>query len=111
MGIDFADLEKMVDGLSQLEKASLLQRILRGLDSTFHGIEIDPGICGGDPYIAHTRIPVWILVNFRQSGMSEIELLKNYPSLSASDLANAWAYYYAHRAEIENQIMQNEEDE
>jgi uncharacterized protein (DUF433 family) len=110
MGLSLDELEKIISELSPLEKASLMQVILRGLDVPFPGIETDPGICGGDPCIAHTRIPVWILVKFRQLGMSEIELLKNYPSLSATDLANAWIFYSLHKIEIENQIKQNEED-
>ncbi len=31
-----------------------------------------------------------------------------YPALRAEDLANAWAYYRAHRDEIEQQILENE---
>jgi uncharacterized protein (DUF433 family) len=89
MGSDLRELEKNVLELNPIEKASLLQVILRGLDFNFPGIDRDPAICGGDPCIAHTRIPVWILVKFRRLGMSEIDLLKNYPSLNANDLVNA----------------------
>ena len=32
------------------------------------------------------------------SGTSEADLLRNYPALSAEDLANAWAYLRAHPA-------------
>ena len=35
-------------------------------------------------------------------------LLRSYPTLRAEDLANAWAYYRAHREEIEEQIRQHE---
>jgi len=35
-------------------------------------------------------------------------LLESYPSLHAEDLANAWAYYRAHRDEIEQDIRENE---
>ena len=66
-------------------------------------------ICGGDPCIVRTRIPVWVLVRARQLGTSEAEILRCYPSLRAEDLINAWAYYRAHRDQIDQQIRENED--
>ncbi len=74
----------------------------------FPGISRTPGIVGGDPCIAGTRIPVWLLVEARQLGMSENEILRAYPSLNAGELIQAWSYYDSHRAEIERQIQDNE---
>jgi uncharacterized protein (DUF433 family) len=45
----------------------------------------------------------------RRLGTSEADLLRAYPSLRAEDLANAWAYVRSHRAEIDQQIHENEE--
>jgi uncharacterized protein (DUF433 family) len=73
------------------------------------GIECTPGVCGGDPCIHNTRIPVWVLAQSRRLGMSEAGILENYPTLRAEDLANAWAYEESHRAEITRQIEDNEE--
>ena len=39
---------------------------------------------------------------------TEAELLGSYPTLRAEDLANAWSYVRAHRAEIDRQIAENE---
>ena len=64
------------------------------------GITKTPGVCGGDACIAQTRIPVWLLVEYRRLGISEAQLLEDYPHLSAADLVNAWAYADAHPAEI-----------
>jgi uncharacterized protein (DUF433 family) len=72
------------------------------------GIEQTPGVCGGAACIRQTRIPVWVLVRGRQLGMTEAELLADYPSLRAQDLVNAWAYVKAHGDEIEQQILKNE---
>jgi uncharacterized protein (DUF433 family) len=36
------------------------------------------------------------------------DLLRAYPTLRAEDLTNAWAYVRSHRAEIEQQIRENE---
>ncbi|MDI7278044.1 MAG: DUF433 domain-containing protein [Anaerolineae bacterium] len=77
--------------------------------ASFPGIETAPAVCGGDPRIARTRIPVWALVQARRLGTSEAELLRCYPALRAEDLANAWACYRAHRDEIGRQIRENEE--
>ena len=74
----------------------------------FPGIESDPEVCGGEPRIFHTRIPVWLLVQARRLGTSEADLLRSYPVLRAEDLANAWAFARTHRDEIERQIVDNE---
>jgi uncharacterized protein (DUF433 family) len=76
---------------------------------TIEGIKKTPGVCGGDPCIANTRIPVWVLVQSRRLGMSEAELLQNYPTLRAEDLTNAWTYASSHADEIDRQIAENEE--
>ena len=75
------------------------------------GIERVPGISGGDPVIAGTRIPVWLLVQERQMGFTDSQLIYDYPSLHAEDLANAWAYYARHKNEIDQQIADNENAE
>ena len=74
----------------------------------FPGIESTPGVCGGEPRIVRTRIPVWVLEQGRRLGLSEAGLLQAYPTLRADDLANAWNYVAARRNEIEAQISANE---
>ncbi len=64
----------------------------------------NPGVCGGDACIVRTRVPVWVLVQAKRLGMAESDILRSYPNLRAEDLANAWAYYRAHRDEIDRQI-------
>ena len=73
------------------------------------GIECTPGVCGGDPCIRGTRIPVWVLVQYRRFGMIEADILKSYPTLRAEDLANAWDYEESHQDEIARQITENKE--
>jgi uncharacterized protein (DUF433 family) len=48
------------------------------------------------------------LVQARRLGSSDAEILQAWPSLRAEDLINAWAYNDAHKAEIEEQIAENE---
>ena len=73
------------------------------------GIESTPGVCGGDPRIAGTRISVWTLEQYRRLEMTEAQILAAYPGLRAADLVNAWAYVAAHPGEIDRQIRENEE--
>jgi len=104
-----AEIERELTALSAAEKAQLLQRIVRDLGQAFPGIESTPGVCGGEPCIVRTRIPVWMLDQLRRQGVSEAEILRSYPTLRAEDLANAWTYVLAHGEEIDRQIRENEE--
>lgn len=71
------------------------------------GIDADPAVCGGEPCIARTRIPVR-LVQARRLGTSEAEILGAYPTLRAEDLVSAWAYAQLHAGEIDDQIAAHE---
>lgn len=104
----FTPLADYVAQLSPGEKAQLLQIVARDIGQAFPGIDSTPGVCGGDPCIVRTRIPVWLLVQARRLGATEAQLLLDYPSLQAGDLANAWAYARAHGDEIDRQIKENE---
>ncbi|HMV48377.1 MAG TPA: DUF433 domain-containing protein [Blastocatellia bacterium] len=102
------EAEKLLTGMTRAEKAQLLQLVVRDLGEAFPGIENTPGVCGGAARIVRTRIPVWVLEQARRLGTSEADLLNAYPTLRAEDLTNAWAYTRAHRAEIEEEIEENE---
>jgi uncharacterized protein (DUF433 family) len=102
------EAERLLSEMTPGEKSQLLQWVVRDLGDSFPGIETDPDVCGGEPRIVRTRIPVWILVQARKLGTSEADILRAYPTLRAEDLANAWAYYRGHRDEIERQIQENE---
>ena len=71
-------------------------------------IEHTPGVTGGDARIVRTRIPVWVLENYRRLGWSEARILENYPALRAADLVSAWAYADAHRQEMDQAISESE---
>jgi uncharacterized protein (DUF433 family) len=83
-----------------------VEQLLAGLGS---GVESTSGVCGGEPRIAGTRIPVWSLEQARRLGASEADLLRDYPGLRAADLVNAWTYVATHGEQIEAQIRENEE--
>jgi uncharacterized protein (DUF433 family) len=68
-----------------------------------------PDRCGGDACIRETRIPVWVLVNYRRLGASDADVLRPYPGLTPADLEAAWEYAAANLAEIDRAIRENEE--
>jgi uncharacterized protein (DUF433 family) len=102
------EAEKILASMTRSEKAQLLRRVASELEDEPAGIESTPGVCGGDPCITGTRIPVWILEQYRRLGSSEADLLRFFPSLHAEDLVNAWAFVRSHQAEIERQIVEND---
>jgi uncharacterized protein (DUF433 family) len=103
-----SDFEKLLPTLSPGEKAQILKWVVQELGDAFPGIDSRPDVCGGEPCIVRTRIPVWLLEQARRLGTTEQELLAAYPTLRAEDLVNAWAYARAHAAEIDAQIRENE---
>ncbi len=73
-------LKELTDQLLSLtpaEKAEAIQILTHSLDRNWRGIAKTPGVCGGDACIAGTRIPVWVLVDYRRLGTSDSELLNN----------------------------------
>ncbi|HVS72881.1 MAG TPA: DUF433 domain-containing protein [Phycisphaerae bacterium] len=108
MTVALEQVVRLLPSLSDAEKRELVSRVVGDLGRDFPGIESDPAVCGGDARIIRTRIPVWVLERARRGGVSERELLEDYPTLRAQDLANAWAYVEANRAEIDRQIVENE---
>ncbi len=102
------EIQRLLPELNQAEKAQVLQWVARELGDAFPGVESNPDVCGGEPCIVRTRIPVWVLVQAKRQGATDAALLRNYPTLRAEDLASAWAYARAHSDEIEREITENE---
>ena len=79
------------------------------MTGAFPGVESRPGVCGGEPCVVRTRVPLWVLEQARRLGATEADLLRCYPRLRAEDLAHAWAYVSSHQEEIEAVIRENED--
>jgi uncharacterized protein (DUF433 family) len=62
------------------------------MNALLERITIDPEICGGKPCIKGTRIWVSLLLDFLAGGMSEADLLTEYPQLAHEDVMAALAY-------------------
>lgn len=52
----------------------------------------NPSICHGQVVIKGTRIPVSVILDNLANGVSEIEILKSYPSLHLESIRAAIAY-------------------
>jgi uncharacterized protein (DUF433 family) len=55
-------------------------------------IIIDPKILAGKPVINGTRIPGYLIIELLGSGMSEKEVLEQYPTLEKEDIRAALLY-------------------
>ena len=101
-------VESLAETISALssEDYSLLQSIL--ITKT---IRKTTGVCGGHARVRNTRITVWTLVSLAQQGMSEDELLKDFPGLTRFDLLAAQAYYRDNTAEIDSLISSHHGDQ
>jgi uncharacterized protein (DUF433 family) len=55
-------------------------------------ISIDPAVCGGKPCIRGTRIWASLVLDLLADGMTEAEVLAEYPQLAHEDILAAIAY-------------------
>jgi uncharacterized protein (DUF433 family) len=62
------------------------------MNALLERITIDPEVCGGKPCIKGTRIWVSLVLDFLAGGMTEAELLAEYPQLVHEDVLAAIAY-------------------
>jgi uncharacterized protein (DUF433 family) len=102
------ELKQQILSLSSAEQHEIVQ-LIQAQTNSWTGITKTPGVVGGDACIRNIRIPVWSLVQYRQMGANDDRILEAYPQLTATDLANAWAYAEAFPDEIAEAIAANEE--
>jgi uncharacterized protein (DUF433 family) len=55
-------------------------------------LSVDPEILSGKPVIRGTRISVELILELLAAGMSQTEILNNYPGLELDDLLACLAY-------------------
>ena len=61
-------------------------------DGLLTRITVDPNICHGKPCIRGLRYPVEWLLELLSSGMSDTQILADYPDLEPEDLLAVCAY-------------------
>ncbi|OGL46708.1 MAG: hypothetical protein A2161_22390 [Candidatus Schekmanbacteria bacterium RBG_13_48_7] len=52
----------------------------------------DPHICGGDPFIKGTRIPVNIILSHLAAGENFDMIIKNFPRITVEDIKACLEY-------------------
>ena len=52
----------------------------------------DPHICGGEPCVRGTRIPVHIILSHLASGEDYDTILKNFPNIEKEDILACFEY-------------------
>lgn len=55
-------------------------------------IFVDPQICHGKPCIKGTRIPVFVILDALAAGMTDQEIIKEYPPVTEEDIRAALLY-------------------
>ena len=69
-----------------------------------------PGVVGGSARIRDMRIPVSLMVSWHEQGLSDPEILAQYPGVTRSDLDACWAYAADHDGEIRAELRANDDD-
>jgi uncharacterized protein (DUF433 family) len=73
-------------------------------------IESTPGVCGGKPRIAGTRIRVQdVYIWHELVGRSAEEIVSSNPQITLADVYAALTYFWDHRDEIRRQMKEEEE--
>ncbi|MGD1949004.1 MAG: DUF433 domain-containing protein [Leptolyngbyaceae cyanobacterium] len=98
------EFETQLLNLSPDEQLTVMQALLQMVATPARGITKTPGVMGGDACTTKTRIPVWLLVSYRQQGISDGQILEGYPDLTAADLVAVWAYAKVHADEVATAI-------
>ena len=67
---------------------------------TYHDrIHRDPAICGGQPVIRGTRVPVRTILRYLAQGTRQVDILAEFPSLAEEDLRAVIAFAAAAASE------------
>ena len=64
------------------------------------------GVCGGQPVVKGTRVPIRIITECWRSGMSPEEIRDAYPHLALAQIFDALSYAEDHSQEIERFIKE-----
>jgi uncharacterized protein (DUF433 family) len=62
------------------------------MEEIMNRIVIDPEVLSGKPVIKGTRIPVYLIIELLANGMTEKEVLRQYPTLKIEDIKAALLY-------------------
>lgn len=55
-------------------------------------ISVDPAVCGGEPCVKGTRVPVNVVLSHLAAGDSQDDILANFPGLAREDIKACLEY-------------------
>jgi len=67
-------------------------------------ISVNPGVRSGKPCIKGTRITVYDVLEYLAGGMSEDQILGDFPDLSREDIRAALAFAAARERRLANSV-------
>lgn len=67
-------------------------------------ITVNPAVRGGKPCIKGTRITVYDVLEYLAGGMSEGEILADFPDLTRQDIRAALAFAAARERRLSNSV-------
>lgn len=67
-----------------------------------------PDVLGGTPRVAGTRLSVSAIAELWNKGETLANLLDMFPGLTAAGVYSAVAYYWDHKAEVDQEIEEND---
>jgi uncharacterized protein (DUF433 family) len=103
------DLESQLLALTPAEKERVIQLLTHSLVIAPAEVAKPVESSAGEARIGDTQIAVWELVNAKELGCSDADLLQIYPQLTALDLATAWEYAEANAEEISRTLQEIDE--
>ncbi len=68
-------------------------------------IQMNPRVMTGKPVIRNTRIPIELIVRMVSQGISEEEILREYPSLELADIRAVLEYVAVSEAQPEARLQ------
>ena len=79
------------------------------IQKDLYGSRSSPDVMGGDVCVRNTRVPLWMLVGYKEAGFTDERILSNFPVLNAADLTNAWDFFAANSQLINAERRSHEE--
>jgi uncharacterized protein (DUF433 family) len=73
----------------------------------FERITVDPAQMGGVPCVRHLRIPVATVLRMLAGGLTEVEILSEYPDLQTDDIRECLRFAAASAMERELPLPQS----
>lgn len=67
-------------------------------------ISVNPAVRGGKPCIKGTRITVYDVLEYLAGGMTEEEILRDFPDLTRENIRAALAFAAARERRVDNSV-------